>query len=78
MPGLWSPPAGSAHCEFGLRWAFTIEDLKEWFSEHAPSDASEGSDRVAAAGLGMEEEAGSGWVAAEGSDRVAAAATGSD
>jgi len=39
MPGLWSPPAGSAHCEFGLRWAFTIEDLKEWFSEHAPSDA---------------------------------------
>jgi hypothetical protein len=39
MPGLWSPPAGSAHREFGLRWAFTVEDLKEWFRKHAPSDA---------------------------------------
>jgi hypothetical protein len=39
MPGLWSPPAGSAHCEFGLRWALTLEDLKEWFREYAPSDA---------------------------------------
>ena len=39
MPGLWSPPAGSAHCEFGLRWALTLEDLKKWFREHAPSDA---------------------------------------
>ena len=39
MPGLWSPPAGSTHCEFGLRWALTLEDLKKWFRERAPLDA---------------------------------------
>ena len=39
MPGLWSPPTGAAHREFGLRWAFTLEELKQWFRERAPLDA---------------------------------------
>jgi len=35
---LWSP-TGSAHREFGLCWAFTLEELKQWFRERAPLDA---------------------------------------